>query len=311
MDLKYKYLIVILCIVIMGAVFTAFIFQGKEIKTNHFQKDEISFDYPDTWMYLNQTSPSEIVTFTDSRSDLNITVNRQPLTKDYTPPENFTMDISNQKGIKFISHKILDFNGNYAHENVYKMDMNKALVQRTEIWVCKNNALYSVIYTTSNLNLNEYSPEISVLTKNFTITNKIIEKTNIWGKVSIPSQGVNWDIRQDTVNALDSVYHYSDSFYTGQNGTVGLLGHHTHYSAPFRHIDLLNNDDQVIITDYLTQKKYVYQVTKNGDIKGDYKTNPIKFSAGTLQLTLVTCYPPGYMTAAYMTHCELVSIEPI
>jgi sortase A len=311
MELKFKYLMVGLCVLIIGMAFNAVVFSGKEIKTSHFQKDEISFDYPETWLNLNQTSPSEIVAFTDLQSDLNVTVNRQLLPAGYNPSENFTTNIPDQTGMKFISHKTLDFNGTSVYENVYKMDMNGTTVQRTEMWMGKNDALYSIIYTTSNLNLNEKSPEIEALTKNFTITNTTVPNTEVWGEVSFPTQGVNWDIRRDTVNAMGSVYHYSDSFYPNQNGTVGLLGHHTHFSAPFANINLLNNGDQVIIKDYLTQKKYIYQVTSNGDIKGDYKTNPVTFPAGTFELTLVTCYPPGYMSAAYMTHCKLMAVEPI
>ena len=67
----------------------------------------------------------------------------------------------------------------------------------------------------------------------------------------------------------------------------------------------------MIITDYLTQKKYVYEVTSNGDIKTDYKTNPVQFPGGTFELTLVTCYPPGLQEAAYMTNLKLVAVQPI
>ena len=66
MELKFKYLMVGLCVIIIGVAFTAVVFSGKEIKTSHFQKDEISFDYPDTWLTMNQTSSSEIVAFTNT-----------------------------------------------------------------------------------------------------------------------------------------------------------------------------------------------------------------------------------------------------
>ena len=175
----------------------------------------------------------------------------------------------------------------------------------------RNHAIYSVIYTSSDTNLNEKSPEIKALTENLTINNSTLTKTTVWGEVSIPSQGLNWNICQDTVNHYGSVYHDQKNFFPGQNGTIGLLGHHTAYSAPFANINLLKAGDHVIIIDYLTQKKYVYEVTSNGDIKSDYKTNPVQYPAGTFQLTLVTCYPPGYTEAAYQTHCKLISVEPI
>ena len=191
------------------------------------------------------------------------------------------------------------------------MKINGTTVQRTELWINKNNALYSIIYTSTDLGINLNSPEIESVTQNLTINNTTLPNTVVIGQVSFPSLGLNWNISDDTVNHYGSVYHVSTSFYPGQNGTIGLLGHHTRYSAPFNNTYQLKAGDQVIITDYLTQKKYVYTVVSNGDIKADYKTNPVQFAAGTYGLTLITCYPPGYMEAAYQTHLNLVSVMPI
>lgn len=311
--IKLKYLVVGVCILILVVGLSAVVFSGKEIKTNHFQKDEISFDYPDTWIIANQTSDSEVVGFTDPASDLNVSFNRILVPTGYKPSDNFTLNITqaDQSGFKFISHKTLDLNGTKVEKNVYQLNSTGKTLQRTEMWTNKNDALYSIIFTTSNLNLNENSSEIRALTNNLTISNTTVNNTEVWGQISIPTQNLNWNIREDTVNKLGSVFHYSNSFYPGQNGTIGLLGHHTVYSAPFANINQLNTGDHVIITDYLTQKKYVYEVTSNGDIKTDYKTNPVQFPGGTFDLTLVTCYPPGLQEAAYMTHLKLVAVQPI
>ncbi len=151
-----------------------------------------------------------------------------------------------------------------------------------------------------------------IIKQNFKVKSVLIPaNTPFWGDMSIPSLNLDWGIRQDTVNGYNSVYHYNESFYPWQKGTVGLLGHHTAYSAPFAKIDQLKTGDAVIINDYLTQKKYIYQVVSNGDIKWDYKINPIKFTEGINELTLVTCYPPGTTQAAWMVHCKLISIEPL
>jgi sortase A len=310
--IQINYLLVGLCVLIIGVAFTAVVFSGKEIKTTHFQKDEISFDYPNTWLTVNQTRESQIVAFTDPEADLNVTVSREPLIPGYNPPENFTLNTdADPSGFKFISHKVLDLNGTEVQKNVYQLNNSGTTVQRTEMWVNRNDALYSIIYTTTNLKLNEKSPEIKALTDNLTIGNATVAKTEYWGEISIPTQGLTWKIRKDTVNAVGSVYQYPESFYPGQNGTLGLLGHHTRYSSPFANINLLNPGDPVIITDYLSQKRYVYEVSSNGDIKADYKTNPLQFPAGTFELTLVTCYPPGFQEAAYLTHCKLKSVTPI
>ncbi len=132
-------------------------------------------------------------------------------------------------------------------------------------------------------------------------------------KLIIPKIGLNCWIRSDTVNAYNSVYHYSESVSPGQPGECGLLGHRTTYSGPFKKLGTLKVGDQVIIEDLILSKKYIYKVSSNGkDIRWDYKTNPIKFAqSGEARLMLITCYPPGKKSAAWITHCKLVSTENI
>ena len=309
---KLNYIIVAICVIIIGVAFTAVVFSGKEVKTSLYQKDEISFNYPSTWEKINTTQDSQIVAFTDPKNNLSVTVNRQLMPVGYSPSENFTMTIpENLSGFNLIKHETSNQNGNQINSNVYQMKINGKTIQRTELWINKNNALYSIIYTTNNKDINLNSPEIKSVTQNLTINNTTLPNTVVIGTVSMPSLGLNWNISDDTVNHYGSVYHVATSFYPGQNGTIGLLGHHTRYSAPFNNTYQLKTGDQVIITDYLSQKKYIYNVTKNGDIKADYKTNPVQFAAGNYGLTMITCYPPGFMEAAYQTHLNLVSVMPI
>ncbi|MEN6592515.1 MAG: sortase [Methanobacterium sp.] len=120
-----------------------------------------------------------------------------------------------------------------------------------------------------------------VIKNNFKVNSVLIPaKTPFWGSVSIPTHHVNWGIRSDTVNGYNSVYYYSESSYPDRNSTMGLLCHRTSFSAPFRNIDQLKPGDEVVINDYLTQRKYIYQVVSNRDIKWGYKTDPIKFPPG-------------------------------
>ncbi|AXV38177.1 MAG: sortase [Methanobacteriaceae archaeon] len=129
----------------------------------------------------------------------------------------------------------------------------------------------------------------------------------------IPKINVKCKIRSDTVNAYDSVYHYTESVLPGQDGECGLLGHRTTYSGPFRQLGSLRSGDKVIIIDPILSEKYTYQVVSNGkDIRWDYKENPIQFEQrGEPRLLLVTCYPPGRKQAAWITHCKLVSTTPL
>lgn len=128
-------------------------------------------------------------------------------------------------------------------------------------------------------------------------------------KLVIPKLGVDCYIRTDTVNAYNAVYHYPQSAGFGQPGEAGILGHRTTYSSLFKNINSLSPGDKVIIKDLTYKKIYTYEVTSNGnDIRYDYKTNPIRFALeGDSRLLLVTCYPPGAKSAAYITHTKLVS----
>lgn len=131
----------------------------------------------------------------------------------------------------------------------------------------------------------------------------------VTGELIIPKLEVDCWIRTDTVNAYDSVYHYPQSAAYGQPGECGILGHRTTYSGIFSRIGELEPGDQVIIKDLILEKKYVYEVTSNGnDIRWDYKTNPVRFALeGERRLLLMTCYPPGEKSAVFITHCKLVS----
>lgn len=129
------------------------------------------------------------------------------------------------------------------------------------------------------------------------------------GELIIPKLGVDCTIRSDTVNAYDAVYHYPESAGYGQPGECAILGHRTTYSGIFKNIGELKPGDEVIIKNLISKKKYVYQVTSSGDdIRWDYKSNPIRFALeGEKRLLLMTCYPPGEKSAAWITHCKLVS----
>jgi len=136
---------------------------------------------------------------------------------------------------------------------------------------------------------------------------------SVIGKLIIPRIGLECWIREDTVNAYDSVYHYPESVMPGQGGDCGILGHRTTYSGPFKRIGRLKRGDRVIIEDSVSSKRYIYTVTSNGeDILWDYKTNPVRFSqGGEARLMLITCYPPGKKEAAWITHCRLLKTEDI
>jgi len=171
-----------------------------------------------------------------------------------------------------------------------------------------------IIPANNSTNTTNNTTEVSGNSGNITSTNTVPERVSLEDieasfKISIPKLGVNCGISSDTVNDYNTVYHYTESVSPGENGECGLLGHRTTYSAPFAYIRILKPGDLVIIYDEINRKRYNYLVESNGqDIRWDYKTNPLTFETdGTPRLLLVTCYPPGQTSAAWITHCTLDS----
>ncbi|SCG85059.1 sortase domain-containing protein [Methanobacterium congolense] len=316
--LNYSLAIIVVLFLVVYAT------EGNNVEKKHFSGDGISFDYSATWESVE--AGSHVAAFKDPNSGSNITVNKQFMPSDYASNNNFALNFSEAKdlGFKFVSSENITVDNLSGYKNSYEVNTKNSSIALDEIWVVKDGFLYSIIVKTP---MNESNDKFSlssllpgseepvssdIVTESFKIENSSNSTVSpFWGYVSIPSLGVNWGIRSDTVNALGSVYHYNESFYPGQDGVAGLLGHHTRFSAPFMNIDTLKTGDVVVVTDLLSQKRYTYQVSSSWDIKWDFKTNPVNFTAGNPELKLVTCWPKGYSKAAFQTHCKLVSIEPL
>jgi sortase A len=165
--------------------------------------------------------------------------------------------------------------------------------------------------------LNSYNAALKAQGNKSNSTNALnptITRSSYSGGVSksilvIPKMGITGQIRSDTVDDYNAVYHYPESVNPGQSGECGLISHRTHYSGLFNKLGTLEVGDEVIIKDYSAGKKYTYKVTSNWkDIRWDYEEHPLTFDlSGDARLLLVTCYPPGKKEAAFITHCKLVS----
>ncbi len=288
------------------------------VEKSHFNNGEVSFDYPSHWQQMNH-SDSKLVTFEDLNSGFKLEVNREVAPQGWVKPKNFINNLSEsgEYKLKLVKHEKIMVNGTSAYENTYEFETDQNICQIKEVWLEKNNAIYSIIFIDPSLAKEDFlknlvktnRQELGMVLESFAVSDSQPQDDGVWGEISFPSQGISWNIRSDTVNEYNSVYHYPESSYTGFNGTVGLLGHHTLYSAPFANIHLLQIGAPVIIKDYLTQKTYTYEVTSVGDIKWDYKSHPIDFPLGNPELTLVTCWPPGTDQGAFMVHARLKSIE--
>jgi len=309
-------------------VFIFVLSQGTaQISTKHYKNGEISFDYPENWQELKAQN-SQIAVFKDPETGSNITINRQMIPEGhnvdksipesvYKPNENYVITPPEgvQNDFKPVSSESGSISGVNFAVNTYKTKINGSSLTVKELWLQKNNALYSVIYKTKqekDKNILFGNPDgFDVIKNSLKVDNASLKKSYVFASISIPKLGVKWDVRSDTLNAYNAVLHYGESFYPGQNGSCGIIGHHTFYSAPFNHIETLKKGDKVYIDDYLTQKRYVYSVLNASDIRYDYKTNKITFNQGSRELIIGTCWPPGRSTAEIYAHCQLDSVEPL
>lgn len=325
-----KYIIIGIAILVIVALVISVTSGSANIETKHYQNGEISFNYPSSWQQVAGQG-SQVVAFKDPETGMNITVSRQVMPAGYNTTSDFVPALvkETESNLKLTSSNKIDINGTSGYDNTYQVQKNGSTTQQRELWVNKNGALYSVIFSYPQEGfkveslLNGFkgsgsSAAFDVVKNSLKINSAKLADMPAFGTVSIPRTGVTWNIRSDTLNAMGAVYHYSapddtlpKSFYPGQLGSVGLLGHHTRYSAPFNYIENIKVGDKIYINDYLTQKKYTYQVVSNNDIRYDYTTNLIQFPAGKKELVLGTCWPPGYTSAERYVHCNLSAVDPL
>ncbi len=322
-------IVVLIIIIVLASLFFVLTQATAQVSTKQYTNGEISMNVPAEWQEVKPET-GQISVFKDPKTGNTITINRQMLPTIYKndaktnlvykPNENYV--INPPSGVQNDFKPASTENGNAAGDpftlNTYNTKVNGTNMVVRELWLQKNNALYSIIYkgtpdNSSNIPFFSSSPnarEFDAIKKSLKIDNATPKKNNVFGSLSVPRLGVKWDIRSDTINAA-GVYHYAESFYPGQNGAVGLIGHHTQYSAPFNHIENLQNGDKVYINDYLTQKRYTYHVVNTKDIRYDYQTNVITFQPNSKELILATCWPPGSTAAEIYIHCQLDSVESL
>lgn len=315
----------VLGLFILAVIVLVFIipFGSANIDTKHYQNNEISFDYPASWQEVT-TQGAQVVAFKDPESGMNVTVNRQVTPPGYTIPENFVPEVvqENKSNLKLTSTNKIDVNGKLAYDNTYHIQKYNSTIEQKELWVNTNGAVYSFIYDypqegfklesiLKGFKGSESSVAFDTVKNSLTINSTKLASMPSFATVSIPRTGVTWNIRYDTLNAYGSVYHYPNSAFPGETGSVGLLGHHTLYSAPFNYVETIIPGDKIYIKDYLTQKMYTYTVVSNNDIRYDYETNVIQFPAGSEELVIGTCWPPGYTSAERYVHCKLSSVDPL
>jgi len=127
------------------------------------------------------------------------------------------------------------------------------------------------------------------------------------GRIKIDRIGLNIVVIQgtDTASLEKGPGHYRNTPLPGQPGTVAIAGHRTTYLAPFRHIDEIQNGDEIRLEmpyaafTYTVQRHQIVDPSDVGIIK------PV----GYPQLVLTACHPPYSAAQRYAIFAKLTRID--
>ena len=127
------------------------------------------------------------------------------------------------------------------------------------------------------------------------------------GRIKIDRIGLDMVVVQgtDTASLQKGPGHYEATPLPGQPGTVAIAGHRTTYLAPFRHIDQIEDGDEVRIEmpygafTYVVQRHEVVDPSDVGILK------PVGFD----QLVLTACHPPYSAAHRYAVFARLSRID--
>ena len=109
------------------------------------------------------------------------------------------------------------------------------------------------------------------------------------GEIRIRRIGVDFAMVQgtDPASVRRGPGHYRKTALPGQPGTVGVAGHRTTYSAPFRHIDRLRRGDRIDIR--MPYGSFTYRVEGSKVVSPD--TRGLFTPRRSQRLVLTACHP--------------------
>jgi len=109
----------------------------------------------------------------------------------------------------------------------------------------------------------------------------------------------------DTSSLQKGPGHYTATPIPGQPGTVAIAGHRTTYLAPFRHIDQIQDGDEVRIE--MPYAAFTYSVEKH-EVVDPGDVGIIK-PVGYDRLVLTACHPPYSAAHRYAVFAKLTRID--
>jgi sortase A len=127
------------------------------------------------------------------------------------------------------------------------------------------------------------------------------------GRIKIDRIGLSIVVVQgtDTASLQKGPGHYTNTPIPGQPGTVAIAGHRTTYLAPFRHIDQIENGDEIRIE--MPYAAFTYTVEKH-EVVDPSDVGIIK-PLGYDRLVLTACHPPYSAAQRWAVFAKLTRVD--
>jgi sortase A len=127
------------------------------------------------------------------------------------------------------------------------------------------------------------------------------------GRIRIPAIGVDYAVVQgtDAASLQRGPGHYPETALPGQGRTIGIAGHRTTYLAPFRKLDKLERDDEVVVE--MPYADLTYRVERARVVEPTQ--TEIVDDVGRERLVLTACHPLYSAAQRYAIFAELDSVS--
>jgi sortase A len=142
------------------------------------------------------------------------------------------------------------------------------------------------------------------------------KKANEFEGLVVPGQGIG-SVRIPAIDAdfaliegvdLDDLQagpgRYERTAFPGQGDTVGIAGHRTTYLAPFRRLDRLEKDDEVIVE--MPYATFTYRVTRAKVVEPDLLR--VVRPVGRERIVLTACHPVYSAAQRYVVFANLTGV---
>jgi sortase A len=128
------------------------------------------------------------------------------------------------------------------------------------------------------------------------------------GRVRIPRLGSSFVVVDGTgvEDLKKGPGLYPQTSYPGVPGTTAIAGHRTTYGAPFRHIDDLRRDDEIVVD--MPYGRFTYEVEKQQIVEPT--ATEVIDRVGYDRLVLSACHPLYSAAQRIIVFARLVKTEP-